>query len=84
LSYFCEKKRKKWLDLDLNPQKVHQKFTGPMIGLTIPPYHSVPFGMKSETWNFLRKLRKIQIHQQTKGLILANGSALFMESSCER
>ena len=32
--------------------------------------HSVPIGMKSATWNFLRKLRKIQIHQQTKGLIL--------------
>ena len=32
--------------------------------------HSVPNGMKSQTWKFLRLLRKIQIHQQTKGLIL--------------
>ena len=32
--------------------------------------HSVPNGMKSQTWKFFRLLRKIQIHQQTKGLIL--------------
>ena len=32
--------------------------------------HSVPNGMKSQTWTFFRLLRKIQIHQQTKGLIL--------------
>ena len=48
------------------------------------PLHSVPNGVKSETWNFLWKLRKIQIHQQTQGLILANGSALFMQSSCKK
>ena len=40
-------------------------------------------GMKSVTWNFLRKLRKIQIYQQTQGLNLANGSALFVKSSCK-
>ena len=34
------------------------------------PLHSVPNGMKSQTWKFFRLLRKIQIHQQTKGLIL--------------
>ena len=34
------------------------------------PWHSVPNGMKSQTWKFFRLLRKIQIHQQTKGLIL--------------
>ena len=32
--------------------------------------HSVPNGMKSQTWTFFRLLRKIQIHQQIKGLIL--------------
>ena len=34
------------------------------------PLHSVPNGMKSQTWKFFRLLREIQIHQQTKGLIL--------------
>ena len=34
------------------------------------PLHSVPIGMKSQTWKFFRSLREIQIHQQTKGLIL--------------
>ena len=34
------------------------------------PWHSVPNGMKSQTWKFFRLLRKMQIHQQTKGLIL--------------
>ena len=29
--------------------------------------HSVPNGMKSQTWKFFRLLRTIQIHQQTKG-----------------
>ena len=29
--------------------------------------HSVPHGMKSQTWKFFRLLRTIQIHQQTKG-----------------
>ena len=28
--------------------------------------------MKSQTWKFFRLLRKIQIHQQTKGLILVS------------
>ena len=32
--------------------------------------HSVPNDMESQTWNFFRLPRKIQIHQQTKGLIL--------------
>ena len=32
--------------------------------------HSVPNGMKSQTWKVVRLLREIQIHQQTKGLIL--------------
>ena len=32
-------------------------------------FSTVPFGMKSETWNFLRKLRKIQIHQQIQGSV---------------
>jgi hypothetical protein len=34
------------------------------------PLHSVPNGMKSQKWNFFRLLRKIQIHQHTKELIL--------------
>ena len=34
------------------------------------PKHSVPNGMKSQTWKLFWLLRKIQIHQQTKGLIL--------------
>ena len=31
--------------------------------------HSVPNGMKSQTWTFFRLLRKIHFHQQSKGLI---------------
>ena len=38
--------------------------------MTLIGLHSVPNGMKSQTWNFFRLLRNIQIHQQTKGLIL--------------
>ena len=51
--------------------------------LLVSPLHSVPIGMKSLTWNFLRKLRKIQIKQQIQGLIFTNGSDLFMKSSCK-
>ena len=38
--------------------------------IEVLPMHSVPNGMKSQTWNFFRLTRKIQIHQQTKGLNL--------------